>query len=234
MKSPLVIDNVIQENDLRFNKLYGIFPTKKTGQYLTTEKFLKKAVNFENKKGTDIVTISYKCKDKNEAYNVVNSIITNYIKLHKELNSEKSKSDKKLPNLDRYFDLASPLAFMPSRATKGSAGYDFRSPVNVVIHPNETIVINTGVRVFMNPDEVLLIYPRSSVAINKDLILKNSVSVIDSDFHDEIQIPITNVGKLTQYINREDKIAQGVFQKFLTMKDMPIHTRSGGIGSTGV
>ena len=145
-----------------------------------------------------------------------------------------SKSDKKLPNLDRYFDLASPLAFMPSRATKGSAGYDFRSPVNVVIHPNETIVINTGVRVFMNPDEVLLIYPRSSVAINKDLILKNSVSVIDSDFHDEIQIPITNVGKLTQYINREDKIAQGIFQKFLTMNDMPIHTRSGGIGSTGV
>lgn len=143
------------------------------------------------------------------------------------------KNDKKNPNFDRYFELVSPLAFMPSRATSGSAGYDFRSPVNIVIHPNETIVINTGVRVFMETNEVLLLYPRSSVAINKDLILKNSVAVIDSDFHDEIQIPITNVGKSIRYINRKDKIAQGIFQKFFTVNDMPQQKRSGGIGSSG-
>ncbi|MBQ7764181.1 hypothetical protein IJ384_02300 [bacterium] len=96
MQSPLVIDKVIKENDLRFKKLFGIFPTVKTGQLLTTEKFLKKGISFENKKGTNVVTISYKSKDKELAYNVVSSIITNYVQLQKELNAQKSKSDKRV------------------------------------------------------------------------------------------------------------------------------------------
>ena len=96
MQSPLVIDKVIQENDLRFKKLFGIIPTKKTGQYLTTEKFLKKGISFENKKGTNVVTIEYNSKDKDLAYNVVNSIIVHYLELNKEINSTKSKSDKKI------------------------------------------------------------------------------------------------------------------------------------------
>ena len=96
MQSPLVIDNVIRENDLRVKKLYGFITTKKTGQYLTTEKFLKKGISFENKKGTNVVSIEYKNKDRELAYNVVASIVKNYIEVQKELNSEKSKSDKKI------------------------------------------------------------------------------------------------------------------------------------------
>ena len=96
IQSPLVLNKVIQDNDLRFGKLFGFIPTKKTGEYLTTEKFLKSKLSFENKKGTHIVNISYTNKNKDIAYNVVNSIIANYIELHKEINSEKSKSDKKI------------------------------------------------------------------------------------------------------------------------------------------
>ena len=95
MKSPLVIDKVIQENDIRIKKVFGIFPTKKTGQYVKTEKFLKK-LNVENKKGTNVVSISYKSKKKELAYGVVSSIVKNYIELHKELHQEKSKSDKQI------------------------------------------------------------------------------------------------------------------------------------------
>lgn len=96
MQSALVIDDVIKENDLRFNKLFGIFPTKKTGEYLTPEIFLKKGIKFENKKNTNVISIEYKSKKPELAYNVVASIIANYIELHKEINSEKSKSDKKI------------------------------------------------------------------------------------------------------------------------------------------
>lgn len=53
-------------------------------------------MSFENKKGTNIIEITYKNKDKDLAYNVTNSIITNYITLHKEINSEKAKFDKEL------------------------------------------------------------------------------------------------------------------------------------------
>ena len=96
MQSPLVIDKVIKENNLRYKKILGIITTKKTGEYLSTEKFLKKNISFENKKGTNVITIEYKSKDPELAYNVVNSIINNYVELHKQLNSEKSKSDKKV------------------------------------------------------------------------------------------------------------------------------------------
>lgn len=96
MQSPLVIDKVIRENNLIIKKKWGIIPNKKEGEYISTAAFLKKNVSFENKKGTNVVSIEYKNKDPELAYNVVNSIITNYIALHKELNSEKSKSDKKV------------------------------------------------------------------------------------------------------------------------------------------
>lgn len=96
MQSSLVIEKVIQENDLKFKKVFGIFPTKKTGQPLTVEAFLKKNVSFENKKGTNVVTISYKSKDRELAYNIVTSIISNYVELQKDLNVEKSKSDKEI------------------------------------------------------------------------------------------------------------------------------------------
>jgi len=126
MQSPLVIDKVIKENDLRVKKLFGIITTKKTGQYLTTEKFLKKSISFENKKGTNVVTIEYKSKDRELAYNVVSSIINNYVELHKELNTEKSKADKAVleheynkakADLNRKMNSVSGL---PSTAMSGS------------------------------------------------------------------------------------------------------------------
>ena len=106
IQSPLVIDKVIRENDLKYKKKWGILPNKKEGEYLTTQAFLGKGKNlsFENKKGTNVITIEYKSKDPELAYNVVNSIITNYIKLHKELHSEKSKSDKKI--IEKQYNIA--------------------------------------------------------------------------------------------------------------------------------
>ena len=96
MQSPLVIDKVIRENNLVYKKKFGIIPNKKEGEYISTAAFLKKNISFENKKGTNVITIEYKSKDPELAYNVVNSIINNYVELHKQLNSEKSKSDKKV------------------------------------------------------------------------------------------------------------------------------------------
>lgn len=98
MQSPLVIDKVIRENNLVYKKKFGIIPNKREGEYISTAAFLGKGKNisFENKKGTNIITITYKARKPETAYNVVASIITNYIDLNKQLNSEKSMSDKKI------------------------------------------------------------------------------------------------------------------------------------------
>ena len=120
MKSELVLDKVIRDNNLVYKKKFGIIPNKKEGEYLTAEAFYHKGkkLKIENTKNTNVITIQYTSGKPELAYGVVSSLITNYIELHKELNTEKSKSDTKLleseykkikENLDKSISKASGL-----------------------------------------------------------------------------------------------------------------------------
>ncbi|MBR6162525.1 hypothetical protein IKQ26_01360 [bacterium] len=98
MKSEMVLDKVIRENNIRIGKKFGIIPMKRTGEYLTAKEFYGKGkvLRLENVKNTNVISIRFKARKPEVAYGVVNSLINNYIELHKELNSEKSKFDKEL------------------------------------------------------------------------------------------------------------------------------------------
>ena len=124
---------------------------------------------------------------------------------------------------------------LPRRATKYSAGYDFYAAVSAEIKPGEKYVIPTNTAVEMDEDDVLLIFPRSSYSIKFGLDLVNSVGVIDADYKDQIFICYRNTGDEPFFIKRGDRIAQGVFVKFLkTDDDNASGERNGGVGSTGV
>ena len=124
---------------------------------------------------------------------------------------------------------------LPRRATKYSAGYDFYAAVSAEIKPGEKYVIPTNTAVEMDEDDVLLVFPRSSYAIKFGLDLVNSVGVIDADYKDQILICYRNTGDEPFFIKRGDRIAQGVFVKFLkTDDDKADGERNGGVGSTGV
>lgn len=88
IKSPLVMDGVIKENDLRYKS------GKKKGEFISTESFLKKNLSIENKKGTNIISIEYKSRNPLQTYNVINSIIANYKKVNEEINTKKATKDK--------------------------------------------------------------------------------------------------------------------------------------------
>lgn len=128
---------------------------------------------------------------------------------------------------------------LPYRATRFAAGYDFVSPVDITIGPHGSAVIHSGVKAWMQPDEVLKLYVRSSLGIKKGITQGNSVSVIDADYFGnpkndgEIVICLRNLGGEPQSIRKGDRIAQGIFQKFLTCGDEPDNLREGGVGSTG-
>lgn len=128
---------------------------------------------------------------------------------------------------------------LPYRTTRYAAGYDFSSPETVTIAPYGTAEIHTGVKAFMQSDEVLKLYVRSSLGIRKGITQGNSVSIIDADYYGnakndgEIIICLRNLGKEPQVIHRGDRIAQGIFQKYLSCGDEPDAVRNGGIGSTG-
>ena len=73
---------------------------------------------------------------------------------------------------------------LPTRATEGSAGYDIRvltpGKKSIEIKPLESYVFDTGIKAYMEKDEVLKIYIRSSVGIKKHIILSNCVAIIDA------------------------------------------------------
>lgn len=71
---------------------------------------------------------------------------------------------------------------LPLRGTKTSAGYDFYTPINLCIRPQEKVFFWTDVCIEMEEDEVLILDVRSSVGTKKDLMLANTIPVIDSDY----------------------------------------------------
>ena len=128
---------------------------------------------------------------------------------------------------------------LPERATAYSAGYDFYCPVNKVLPPRRTVFITTNVKAFMQNDEVLKIYVRSSLATQRNIIIRNGVAIIDADYYGNqlndgnIVIPLYNDGDTQFLIQKYERIAQGIFVKFLTADDSVDTLRQGGLGSTG-
>lgn len=129
---------------------------------------------------------------------------------------------------------------MPRRATAGSAGYDFFSPVDITLKPGETIKIATGIRVRMEPDWVLKLYPRSGLGFKYRLQLNNTVGIIDSDYYNSdneghIFSKITNDTKegKTIVLKAGEGFMQGIFIEYgITVDDAADGIRNGGFGST--
>lgn len=131
---------------------------------------------------------------------------------------------------------------LPKRATKGSAGYDFYSPLNFTLHPGETIKIPTGIRASMREDYVLMCFPRSGLGFKFRLQLNNTVGIIDSDYYfsdneGHIFIKLTNdsnEGKVLE-LAAGTGFSQGIFLPFgITLDDEVTELRNGGFGSTTV
>lgn len=126
---------------------------------------------------------------------------------------------------------------LPQRATAGSMGYDFYSPDEYMVYPNNVVKIWSDVHAVMNKDEGLLLNIRSSMGGRFSLL--NTLGVIDSDYingnnNGNVGIFLQNVSDETQYIHKGDAIAQGIFLKYLiTDDDNATAERTGGFGSTG-
>ena len=115
---------------------------------------------------------------------------------------------------------------LPKRATRGSAGYDFFSPVDFELKPGETIKIPTGIRVFIESDWVLNIFPRSGLGFKFRLQMNNTVGIIDSDYfysdnEGHIFVKLTNdtnEGK-TVSVAQGTGMVQGMFMQYVVTSD---------------
>ncbi|WP_057756048.1 hypothetical protein [Weissella kandleri] len=161
---------------------------------------------------------------------------------------------------------------LPKRSTKQAAGYDIEAATDFTVpsiwHQGlfkvlktlalkrpltqkqmqtsekslRPVLVPTGLKIYMNENEYLMVISRSSGPLKRFLILPNSVGIIDSDYVDnpnnegELFIQMLNFGIRDVQIKKGDRIAQGIFASYLkTDDDAEIQKaeRKDGFGSTG-
>ena len=128
---------------------------------------------------------------------------------------------------------------VPKRSTRGSAGYDFVSPVETVIPAGGKAVIPTGIRCEMREGWVLMLFPRSGLGFRHQIRLSNTAGIIDSDYafaenEGHILVSLRNPTDRDLVIARGDRFCQGIFLPFgLAEEEEELPGRTGGFGSTG-
>lgn len=127
-----------------------------------------------------------------------------------------------------------PEAKIPAYAHTGDAGMDVYA-----ISKNETdkfIEYGTGLSFELPANYVLLVFPRSSIS-NTDLIMANSVGVLDSGYRGELKLRFRKIGLADYQIG--DRIGQIMVLPFPTIEFEEVTELSdtnrgaGGFGSTG-
>ena len=129
----------------------------------------------------------------------------------------------------------------PKYKTDGSSGVDLSAFLDkeVVIKPNSSELIPTGLQVAIPEELEIQIRPRSGLAAKESIGVLNSPGTIDSDYRGELKIILFNHGKEDFIINNGDRIAQMVLVPILKMEfeevdSLPDTVRGqGGFGSTG-
>lgn len=132
---------------------------------------------------------------------------------------------------------------LPKRKTKFSAGYDVEAAEDVIVPTFKKgmspTLVKTGIKAYMQEDEVLMLYNRSSNPKKKGLILANSVGVVDKDYYGNqdndghIMFAFYNIKEEDILIKKGECIGQAIFQKYyVTDDDNAEGERIGGFGST--
>jgi dUTP pyrophosphatase len=147
---------------------------------------------------------------------------------------------------------------LPSRATDGSCGYDFVTPIRFTLAPGTKVAVPTGIRVVFEKEEWGLFMMPKSRNVKTSIRLANTIGVIDNDYsksdnegHIIIFLEMPFVDQSSQHLqvyrsiidknceyytyNAGDEIVQGVFLEFgLVSNDNEEDKddRNGGFGST--
>jgi len=127
-------------------------------------------------------------------------------------------------------------AIMPERAHKQDAGLDLFSPVDMMVKPRASALIDTGVHVEIQPFCVGFLRSKSGLMVNHQL---TSDGTIDEGYTGSIRVMLINHSDWYYHISRGDKITQlvivPVIRPDIEIADRLDDTARGdnGFGSTG-
>ena len=134
-----------------------------------------------------------------------------------------------------------PEVNLPSYKTKGASGMDLMAFVKkkIVVKPQTSALIPTGLSVAFSEDYEIQIRPRSGLAAKNNISVLNTPGTIDSDYRGELKVIIFNYSNHDFVVNNSDRIAQMILTPIAKMEleeanELPKTLRGeGGFGSTG-
>lgn len=151
-------------------------------------------------------------------------------------------------------------AKIPQYAHISDSGADVYALEDITIHPGETVLVPTGIKVALQPGYEIQVRPKSGRALKTKLRVANTPGTIDQEYRDEIKVIIENIeppikditiedGKVTSvlygsdfFIGKGEKFCQLVlsevpkmsFYRVENVKSIDNNDRNGGFGSTGL
>lgn len=165
----------------------------------------------------------------------------------------------------RYVPVAIELchenAKIPQYAHISDSGADVYALEDITVHPGETVLVPTGIKVALPPGFEIQVRPKSGRTLKTKLRIANTPGTVDQAFRDEIKVIIENVdppikditideeGKVTSIlygsdftIGKGEKFAQLVlsevpkasFFRVMNILEVDGDNRLGGFGSTGL
>lgn len=90
-------------------------------------------------------------------------------------------------------ELCHPDAKIPQYAHESDSGLDIFAIEDITIHPGETKLIPTGIKVALPPGYELQVRPKSGRALKTKLRVANTPGTVDAGYRDEIGVIVENV-----------------------------------------
>lgn len=161
-----------------------------------------------------------------------------------------------------YIKKLTPLAELPTRATLHSAGLDVRACLweqtvtvftesgaklerevvagTIAIWPGDRVMIPTGMKMSVDAEYCIKLYPRSGISLKNGLSLINCVGIGDRDYKEEYYVTLTNHGQKLQTIADGERVCQLMVERVESINLVEVDElpdvdseRNGGFGSTG-
>ena len=129
-----------------------------------------------------------------------------------------------------------PGAYMPVRGYETDAGLDLRSPVDIIVPPESSAVIDTGVHCLIPEGYAGVLISKSGLNMKHNI---TSTGLVDAGYTGSIVCELYNHGRWHYTVRAGDKITQLVIQPVVipeleVVDELPDTDRgSYGFGSTG-
>lgn len=133
-------------------------------------------------------------------------------------------------------------AKLPTRGSAYAAGYDLYAHIDcdeLMLQPNETVKIGTGICVKIPEGYFGAVCARSGLATKKGLAPINAPGIIDEDYTGEVIVALHNFSTEHQTIKNGERIAQMIVMQYTSVDfwEVPELAETkrgdGGFGSTG-